>query len=114
MKKIIFLFVIIGLIASCTSSRKVQGNKMSNPITSVNSEKDGSSYKNAVVLKEKSEQAGVNAEYAWLNKYYPGYKLKLQSLNYSKKKPFDIMSIVTSDGIEKDIYFDISNFYGKF
>ena len=63
---------------------------------------------------EKNESTGVDAEYLWLKKNYPGYKLKQQSLNFHNKKPYDILSIETKEGEEKEIYFDISNFYGKF
>jgi len=75
---------------------------------------DGSSYDRAIVIMAKSEMTGTTAEYAWLRKNYPGYKTKMQSLNYYKKKPYDILHVVLADGMEKAFYFDISNFFGKF
>jgi len=100
------------LIVSCTTSRKT--NQISgSDNSSINAEHDGSSYENAVVIKEKTETSGVKAEYAWLSKNYPGYTFKEQSLGSNNKKPYDIITIVTTDGEKKKIYFDISNFYGK-
>jgi len=37
-----------------------------------------------------------------------------QSLVFKNNKPYDILSIKTADGTEKKIYFDISNYFGKF
>jgi hypothetical protein len=77
-------------------------------------EKDGSSYDKAIVIKEDHESQGIHAEYAWIRNKYPGSKTRSQSLNFHDKKPFDIIHITTSDGKEVAVYFDISNFYGKF
>jgi predicted RNA-binding protein associated with RNAse of E/G family len=44
---------------------------------------------------------------------YPGYKMVQQSLDYEKGKPYDILEIITADGKNKKVYFDISNFFGK-
>jgi predicted RNA-binding protein associated with RNAse of E/G family len=112
MKKIFVILILSSFVLSCHTSKKIA--KHNNNNTSVMSEKLGSSYENAVFIEEKTEQVGVNAEYQWLNKNYPGYKMKGQSLNFHNDKPYDILHIVTADGLEKDIYFDISGFYGKF
>lgn len=65
---------------------------------------------------------GVAAEYAWLEHKYPGSKVILQSLttlelikNSGRYKSgqvhFDVINFKLPDGREKNIYFDISNFY---
>ena len=77
-------------------------------------EKDGSSYDKAIVIKEDHESQGIHAEYAWIRNKYPGSKTRSQSLNFHDKKSYDIIHITTADGKEVAIYFDISNFYGKF
>ncbi len=69
-------------------------------------ENDGSSYEKAVKVKSVPE------EYKWLRKYYPEYIMIQQSLNFNDKSPYDILSI-DIEGIKKDIYFDISSFFGK-
>jgi len=86
-----------------------QKNNIENNLSEV-----GSAYSNAIFIEEKTEQKGVDAEYVWLGNHYPGYKVKSQSLNYNEGKPYDIINITTADGKSKSIYFDISNFFGKF
>lgn len=114
MRKLIALIVLASLINSCSPTREIS-NETNNQIkTSEQIEKDGSSYDKAIVIKDKSESTGVRAEYAWLSKNYPGYQLKMQSLLFQNNKPYDKIKIVTASGEEKNIYFDISNFFGKF
>jgi hypothetical protein len=113
MKNIFMFFLLVSLMVSCTTTRKVSEQTVTNnTLTSV--EQDGSSYENAIVIKKSTERAGVDAEYAWLSQHYPGYKSKGQSLNFHHDKPYDIIKILTNQGEEKSIYFDISKFYGKF
>lgn len=73
---------------------------------------DGSTSEQAIVINEKSEIAGVAAEYAWLQEHYPGYKLSIQFLSKRDNKSYDIMLIDTAEGNSKKIYFDISAFHG--
>ena len=68
---------------------------------------DGSSYEKAVIVKNITE------EYEWIRKYYPGNSFLQQSLNFYNDKPYDILRIETIDGETKDVYFDISKFFGK-
>lgn len=111
--KIKFLFCLLLLLAitSCSTQKHTSGNSMQ---MSSNSEADGSSYEKAIVIKEKTETAGVHAEYAWIKEHYPGYQMVNQSLMNKDKKPYDVINIKTSSGQAKAIYFDISNFFGKF
>lgn len=116
MKKILTTILLTAILASCSSPHKTQGS-MNGPETSggsATSKQDGSSFDNAVYIREKSESKGVNAEYTWLKEHYPGYKMKSQSLSFHDKKPYDLLNIVTADGESKTIYFDISGFFGKF
>ncbi len=75
---------------------------------------DGSSFEKAVVINAASEMKGVPAENEWLNSHYPGHKLKSQKLAMHNDKSYDLLTIITAKGEEKTIYFDISNFFGKF
>jgi hypothetical protein len=103
------------LIASCSSSKKTVLSNSANTIQSVSNEgRDGSSIEKAIIIKAKSDMAGVDEEYAWLRKNYPGYKSNGQALLNKNKKPYDKISITTADGDKKDIYFDITNSFGKF
>jgi len=75
-------------------------------------ERDGSSYEKAIIIQDSTESAGIKAEYKWLNEHYPGYKMKKQSLSFYKGKAYDILQFKYK-GKKKKIYFDISNFFGK-
>jgi len=114
MKKIVMLFILVSVVASCSTSKKAADKTTGQYSTQVSSAADGSSYEKAIVIKEKSELTGVDAEYTWLKKNYPGYKSKGQALVNYKDKPYDIITIITASGEEKKVYFDISNFYGHF
>jgi len=123
MKKYLLLLLLPAIIASsCTSSKKSSGSKSSSKTAASEatvanapeSEQDGSSFEKAIFIKETAETAGVHAEYAWLKEHYPGYKSLGQSLLYKGKKAYDKLSIQTADGGKKEVYFDISNFFGKY
>ena len=74
---------------------------------------DGSSIEKAVVIKGATEETGVRAEYAYIEKHYPGYKRGGQSLQSVKGRSYDAIDITTSDGKKKTVYFDITQFFGK-
>jgi hypothetical protein len=76
---------------------------------------DGSSMEKAIIIKgAKGSEAGIGAEYAWLAKKYPGYKTREQALLGDKKKKYDMISITTGECKQVEVYFDISEFFGKF
>jgi hypothetical protein len=110
------------LFASCSTSKRTTTSNTGNTQTTTaettstssgTSKQDGSSYENAIVINEKTERPGVDAEYIWLTKNHPGYKLITQSLSNKGTKHYDLMQIKTAEGEEKTIYFDISKFFGK-
>jgi len=63
---------------------------------------DGSSCDRAVII----------AEYVWLDREFPGHSKRLQSLGSCANRPADFLKIVTLDGREIEVVFDISNFFG--
>ena len=113
MKKIAFI-AIMSLAAACSSSRHSTLPAPSPTAPSGRSSGDGSSYATAIVIREKSETSGVAAEYQWIRVHYPGSKNGGQALVYNNKIPYDVLTITTEDGTKKDVYFDISNFFGKY
>jgi len=116
MKYIILSLAIAFGITSCSSSKKTPTTEKSPVATTAASttyDADGSSFEKAIVIKASSETAGINAEYGWLKKKYPGYKTKSQRLTYHDKKPYDVITIETAEGNTVDVYFDISKFFGK-
>jgi hypothetical protein len=114
MKKISLLLALNCLLISCSTEKKASENNANQYNSSIITENDGSSFEKAIVIKEKTEMAGVDAEYAWIRQNYPGSRLKEQYLINKKNKSYDVIEIITSDDTEKSIYFDISNFFGKF
>ena len=75
---------------------------------------DGSSCEQAVViLGAAGEFQGISAEYAWLNKHYPGYRVLDQALVLCADHWADILGIRTAQGTGRDVYFDIEDFFGK-
>lgn len=114
MKTIFKSLLFICLFASCSASKKITDLNQVQNQNPPNIEMDGLSYEKAIVIMEKTESKGVSAEYDWVKKHYPGYKLNSQSLNIKDKKYFDILKIKTKEGEDLELYFDISNFFGKF
>jgi len=112
MRKVILILFVIGFLSvACSTTKKV--TQVNSPgIASV--ENDGSSFEKAIVIKEEHETPGIHAEYAWIRNKYPGSKTNGQALSYHDKKPYDIINITTADNTKIEVYFDISNFYGKF
>jgi hypothetical protein len=107
MRKIITSIVLICfLILSCSPPKNTSG--------SPNAKQDGLSYETAVVINEKRETTGINAEYKWLKEHYPGYMSEGQALQWKNKIPYDVISIKLPDEKKLDVYFNISKFYGKF
>jgi hypothetical protein len=74
---------------------------------------DGSSLEKAVIIKgAKGEEEGVNAEYAWLAKKHPGYKMHEQSLLGEKGRKYDVITIEVG-GKKFEVFFDITDYFGK-
>jgi hypothetical protein len=106
MKKILSVAIVFLLLfSSCASTNKTKQVDLAS--------RDGSSFEKAIVITEKTESTGVDAEYKWLAVHYPGYSSTGQSLNMNDKRPYDIIYITTKEGDKKQVYFDISNYFGK-
>jgi hypothetical protein len=114
MKPFIALLAIL-LAFSCSSGHKATGATPAPAVLGLpDSSRDGSSFEKAIVIHETSETPGVRAEYQWIRDHEPGYSSTKQSLSMYKGKSYDVLHIKNGDGLEKDVYFDISNFFGKF
>jgi len=113
MKKYLLIVCLAGFFCACSSSKKATLSS-SETTAGIASATDGLSYKTAIVIKAKNETTGIAKEYEWLKVNYPGYSLIRQSLKENSKKMYDVMQIKTANGTEKEIYFDINSFFGKF
>jgi hypothetical protein len=108
------LLIFITLLSSCKHQSAAGSGSGGSNKTTATSEGGGTSFADAVVIDADNESTGVDAEYAWLKSHYPGYRLIKQSLVTHEGKPYDVMNIKTAGGEKKDVYFDISAFFGKF
>lgn len=71
-----------------------------------NKNRDGASPQSAIIVD------GIAAEYLWIRDHYPDYTPDAQALEQIAGKPFDVLTIRSSSGTTRTIYFDISRFYG--
>ena len=76
---------------------------------------DGKSKDTAYVIYENSEGTGVSKEYVILR--FLGLKPLGQALIFDEKsgKPYDVLTVLDpATGEESAVWFDISNYFGKF
>ncbi len=99
---------------ACSSKKKIAEVKSEPLVEVAAAERDGSSFEKAIVITEKSSRPGIDAEYTYIRSKYPACKMRMQQLSHYKGKPYDILKITTAEGKDVDVYFDISNFFGKF
>ena len=94
------------------------GATQSQPATAPNpappAARDGGSVATAVIINARDEKAGVDAEYAWIRANIPGGRPDGQALESQGGKPYDLIHVRLPDGSLRDVYFDISGFFGKF
>jgi hypothetical protein len=55
----------------------------------------------------------VRAEYLYIDRTYSGANILSQMVTDNNGNPYDVVTIMTKEGVEKDLYFDISKFYRK-
>ena len=76
---------------------------------------NGSSLENAIViLGVTNESAGVGAEHTYLSRHFPGSSVIRQALLHQNGKVYDRLEIRTSANASAVVYFDITDFFGKF
>ncbi len=105
------------LAAGCATPQNAESSRPRTPAAGSQTMKygdgDGSSCAEAVIVHERNEIAGGRAEYAWMAAKYPGYRRGMQSLIRCNDKPADRIRIRTADGQELDVFFDISEYFGR-
>ena len=55
----------------------------------------------------------IEAEYAWIHKNLPGAQVVSQALGSCEGKPVDILTVELPGGGTREVYFDISSFFGR-
>lgn len=112
MRRAIVLLVVL-LSLACVATRPPAAGRPAAPDSAPAAERDGSSFEKAVLMTETSETAGVPAEYRWVAQHYPGSHVTSQAVAHHENSVYDILTVSTPDG-EREIYFDITSFFGKF
>lgn len=76
---------------------------------------DGSSIEKAIAIDANDTFTGIKMEHLLLSQLYPGYIFEMQGLIYSpdRSEQYDKMRIKTREGDTKDVYFNITSFFGK-
>lgn len=78
---------------------------------------NGSSKEDAVIIEAPQESLGIAAEYEILSEIYGekdhDWKLLKQILIKDGNKNYDLITI-EGKGIEYEVWFDITGFYGKY
>ena len=94
----LLLSMVLSLLmfASCSTPNRISG-----------SERDGLTIETAIIANS------IKHEYEWIRNNYADSQLQAQMLTKHGRKHFDVLTIVMPTGEKKNIYFDISGFYGK-
>lgn len=106
------MLLLCACLLGCATTLKQNQDSASLGATSGAATRDGSSYERAIIITEKTETSGIDAEYKWLSVHYPGYTMDGQSLLFEKGRSYDLMEFKTPDGSKHSIYFDITMFFG--
>jgi hypothetical protein len=70
-------------------------------------ERDGSCPDNAIIVRNIAE------EYEWIRHHCPDFTLLTQHLQNIEGKPYDVLTLRAQSGADRDVYFDISQFFGQ-
>ena len=74
---------------------------------------DGHSFETAIVINASNESTGVAAEYAWIRAHLPGSRPAGQAVLNHAGKMYDLIHVKLPNGSMRDVYFDITGFFGK-
>jgi hypothetical protein len=108
------LIILLAALSCSPSKRNISESPKHFAASTPKPNDNGLSFETAIVINETSELKGVKAEYEWIANHYTNYKVKMQALNIHNNKPYDIITITQVNGEDVGLYFDISNYYGKF
>jgi hypothetical protein len=81
--------------------------------TTVYSGGDGSSLEQAVVVMADTEPSGVLRENEWIFARYGKFRKTGVGLATVEQRKFDVIRVELADHSEKEIFFDITSFFGK-
>ncbi len=73
---------------------------------------DGTSFSQAVVIEANDTMKGIRAEDRWIEANMSGYQKVGQKLIQNDQGTFDIITVQNDQGEVREVYFDISKFFG--
>ncbi len=109
----LILTLCLGISTSVIGSAWAESSTDGAPRTTPTADEQGLTPETAIPLVGyENTMAGIDAEYAYLDRTYPGWSLMQQATLKRGDRVYDVMNIKLSGGEERDIYFDITTWYG--
>ncbi|OAM27262.1 hypothetical protein [Eikenella sp. NML01-A-086] len=109
---ILLSFLALGLALSGNVEAKTHPHRA--PAATQQQRADGSSQERAVVIHENDTPRGIAAENRWIAQNMPGYRKIGQALIQSQNGIYDRISVVGPHGERKEVFFEISEFFGRY
>ena len=105
-------FLTLGFALSGSLEAKTHPNRT--PAATQQQRADGSSQERAVVIHENDTPRGIAAENRWIAQNMPGYRKVGQALIQGQNGIYDRISVVGPHGDRKEVFFEISEFFGRY
>ena len=109
---ILLSFLALGLALSGSVEAKTRPHRA--PAAAHQQRADGSSQEHAVVIHENDTPRGIAAENHWIAQNMPGYRKTGQALIQGQNGIYDRISVVGPNGERKEVFFEISEFFGRY
>ena len=109
---ILLSFLVLGLALSGSVEAKTRPHRAS--AATQQQRADGSSQERAVVIHENDTPRGIAAENRWIAQNMPGYHKIGQALIQGQNGIYDRISVVGPHGDRKEVFFEISEFFGRY
>ncbi|WP_153716527.1 hypothetical protein [Eikenella corrodens] len=109
---ILLSFLVLGLALSGSVEAKTRPHRAS--AATQQQRADGSSQERAVVIHENDTPRGIAAENRWIAQNMPGYRKVGQALIQGQNGIYDRISVVGPHGDRKEVFFEISEFFGRY
>ena len=109
---ILLSFLALGLALSGSVEAKTRPHRA--PTAAQQQRADGSSQERAVVIHENDTPRGIAAENRWIAQNMPDYHKIGQALIQGQNGIYDRISVVGPHGERKEVFFEISEFFGRY
>ncbi|OAM31224.1 MULTISPECIES: hypothetical protein [Eikenella] len=107
-------FIALGLAATGMAQAKPQPHRATAAAHHQQQRADGSSQERAIVIHENDTPRGIAAENRWIAQNMPGYRKVGQALIQGQHGIYDRISVAGPNGERKEMFFEISEFFGRY